>query len=565
MSPAKKLATGLEYIQTHLEGLPIQVKLTQSGSVVNDGTMLISTLESTDNQELFAIVESLATSKNTTSKGKSSSCAPITQKPKSSKTSAVALTSKEKGLFPFWNDQCQATSRMLWLPTVTDLHGSGMNSSGTSLSATGAGSWFSVNHHLAQKLNYQKTCSILSTSLVAGCTDLEVTKSKLVKLSVTASQKKLMEQWIDTARYVYNQALGFLRDYDASWEGIDARPHDGFVGAMPWVKARKPSWMDIKKMFTRTLPDWTKSTPFQIKGMAVKQAHEAFWKTCKANKGSGKPTLFNFKSRKEPEQSIFIPKTAIGTDGIYPTISGKGLHFCEPLPESFLDSRLISRWGEFYLMLPYKTTLKSAENQGRVVAIDPGVRKFATYFSDDSCGFIGSGDFARIQRIAFSLDDLISRASKANKQTKRAMMKAASKVRKKIRHLIEELHHKTAMFFVKNYDVILLPTFETKQMVGKSGRKIRSKTVRSLLTFSHYKFKLFLKHKAFEYGKKVIDVCEAYTSKTHPETGELKNVGAAKKIRLTNGSWVDRDIVGARNILLRALVDSPDSLTVAVG
>jgi putative transposase len=41
--------------------------------------------------------------------------------------------------------------------------------------------------------------------------------------------------------------------------------------------------MDIKKMFTRLLPDWTKDTPFQVKGMAIKDAHNAFWKTCKAN------------------------------------------------------------------------------------------------------------------------------------------------------------------------------------------------------------------------------------------------------------------------------------------
>ena len=37
-----------------------------------------------------------------------------------------------------------------------------------------------------------------------------------------------------------------------------------------------------------------------------------------------------------------------------------------------------------------------------------------------------------------------------------------------------------------------------------------------MLTFAHYRFKLFLKHIAFEYGKTVIDVSEAYTSKTHP-------------------------------------------------
>ncbi len=92
-------------------------------------------------------------------------------------------------------------------------------------------------------------------------------------------------------------------------------------------------------------------------------------------------------------------------------------------------------------------------------------------------------------------------------------------MREKVINLVDELHHKAALFLVKNYDVILLPTFETKQMTSKANRKLHNKTVRSMLTFAHYRFKKFLKNKAFEYGKVVVEVCEAYTSKTHPEQG----------------------------------------------
>jgi putative transposase len=218
----------------------------------------------------------------------------------------------------------------------------------------------------------------------------------------------------------------------------------------------------------------------------------------------------------------------------------------------------------FFVALPELKQRRLGENQARVVAIDPGVRTFSAFFSTDSCGLIGEKDFSRIQRLAAHLDHLLSRASQAGKQKKRKMLLAAARVRLKVKNLIDELHHKSALFLVRNFDTILLPTFETSQMVGKAGRKIRSKTVRSMLTFAHYRFKLFLKHKAFEYGKTVLDVCEAYTSKTHPETGEVRNVGSAKRIKLLNGDWVNRDIVGARNILLRALVDTPDRFTVAV-
>jgi putative transposase len=88
--------------------------------------------------------------------------------------------------------------------------------------------------------------------------------------------------------------------------------------------------------------------------------------------------------------------------------------------------------------------------------------------------------------------------------------------------------------------------------------------VRHLLTFAHDRCEQFLHQKAQEYGKSVLDICEAYTSKTHPETGELHKIGSAKRIRLTNGQWINRDKVGVRNRLLRALVETPDNCIVAV-
>lgn len=351
------------------------------------------------------------------------------------------------------------------------------------------------------------------------------------------------------SRWVFNQALAFIRDYETCEE----------------LGVGKPTWMDIKKMFTRTLPEWTKDVPFQIKGIAVKDAVNAFWATLKAHKGKKGKISFKFRSWKDTTQSCFIPKTAISDNGVYPKISGKGLKLLETLPEECLDSRLVWRAGKYFLTIPTKQRVSYGENQARVVAIDPGVRVFSTFYGTDSCGFLGQGDFSRIQRLAYYLDDFISRMSKVTRKQKLGKMKlAAARMREKIKNLIDELHHKVALFLVTSFDCILLPTFETQQMVGRSNRKIQNKTVRSMLSFAHYRFKMFLKNKAFEFGKEVIDVCEAYTSKTHPETGEVKKVGSAKRIKLLNGQWINRDIVGARNILLRALVDQPHLFSVAV-
>jgi len=123
---------------------------------------------------------------------------------------------------------------------------------------------------------------------------------------------------------------------------------------------------------------------------------------------------------------------------------------------------------------------------------------------------------------------------------------------------VKELHHKTAKFLVDNFDVILLLTFETSQMVSKSRRKLRNKLVRQMLTLSHYEFKIFLKWKAWEQSKTVIDCNEAYTSKTVSWTGEIVKVGGARTIKSpSTGYKMNRDLNGARGIFLRALVDTP--------
>ena len=131
--------------------------------------------------------------------------------------------------------------------------------------------------------------------------------------------------------------------------------------------------MEIKKYATKLLPSWTKAVPFQIKGMAIRDAHNAFWAA------KGKP---KFRSRKATLQSCFISKSAITSKGIYSRISGKGLVFKETLPNKLLDSRLTFQYNQWFLSVPSKTTRRVAENQGHgTVALDPGVRTFQTFFS----------------------------------------------------------------------------------------------------------------------------------------------------------------------------------------
>src|SRR5690606_32666862 len=134
--------------------------------------------------------------------------------------------------------------------------------------------------------------------------------------------------------------------------------------------------------------------------------------------------------------------------------------------------------------------------------------------------------------------------------------KAGKRIRKKIRCLVDEVHKKLSRWLCQEYDIVLLPIFETQKMSIKNKRKIRSKTARAMLTWSHYRFQQRLINKSREYPWCKIIICdEQYTSKTCGFCGYIKtNLGGSKIYKCDQCQIkLDRDINGARNILLRYL------------
>jgi putative transposase len=361
-----------------------------------------------------------------------------------------------------------------------------------------------------------------------------VRKSKKIKISLNPVQVNLVKQWMGASRFVFNQTVKYLQQPDT-----------------------KANWKAIKTEIIHSLPEWSKEIPYQIKSIAIKDACLAVTAAKRKYKATGQIQKVRFRSRRDKIQSCYIPKSAVSDKGIYHTKMGS-IHFTEKLPEKIGDCRLVRHLGITYICVPHEVPCSVSDNQGRVVALDPGIRSFMTLFSEDSFGWLGQYDIGRIQRLCYYLDDLISRSTKVNARKRYRLRKAADKIRFKIKNLVDELHHQIARFLVDNFDIILLPTFETSQMAVKKSRKIRAKSVRQMLTLSHYRFKQFLKHKAFETGKLVLDVNEAYTSKTVSWTGEIiHNLGGRKKIKSNDGQVMDRDLNGGRGIFLRSLVDNP--------
>lgn len=300
--------------------------------------------------------------------------------------------------------------------------------------------------------------------------------------------------------------------------------------------------------------------PYQIKKIAVKDYRKALSINKIKAKRFGKPFEMKFKSKKNPKQSCYIPKSAISSSGIYHTIAGK-LKMKERAwfeNEDVNDCRLTLEFGKWFIVIPKEIKITPIENQEGVVAIDPGVRTFASYFSTEGYfGKLGQGSFDRILKLNLKIDKLISKLSKETDKYKKSNLKRSIfNIRFKIRNLIDELHWKTIKFFTSRFKVIILPSFIVSGMIKKSKRKLPKKVVRAMNCFRFYEFKERLKLKCKENGVTFIESSEAFTSKTNSFTGELmENLGSKENFMFNNIS-VDRDINGARNILIRAMRDA---------
>jgi putative transposase len=168
---------------------------------------------------------------------------------------------------------------------------------------------------------------------------------------------------------------------------------------------------------------------------------------------------------------LFYPNSAIKENGIYPKLAGR-LKKAEQWPEAPKDSRLIFDKGRWFCLVPTNVAVTRSENQARVVAIDPGIRTFATLYAEDGAAKIGDGDYFAILRRCYALDDLISRMSKVNARKRCRLKKAANALRTRTQNLVSELHFKLARMLVNSFGLILLPTFETQAMARRHQRKI---------------------------------------------------------------------------------------------
>ena len=400
-------------------------------------------------------------------------------------------------------------------------------------------SWFSTKQITTHNKNLQKTYweSFMTSHAECMISNAVVTKTRRIRIYPTQQQKLLFKQWFGVERKVYNTCINHFKEKDIEFKG----------------------WMKMSTLVLHSLTeDYMKVVPYQIKNKAVKDSYTSWRTNCKKTKKNRKQFKLHYKSRKNPVQSCYIPKSAVSESGIYYTISGK-LKFSETewLKNDICDCRLINDHGRWYLSVPQKITTMPTENQGGIVALDPGVRNFLTYFSEDGrFGWLGVHAFDRILKLNLKRDKLLSRLTLTkDKREKCKLKRTLNRVYHRIQDLIDELHWQCINYLVHNFSVIVFPPFEVKGMT-KKGCKLRKSVVRSMFSLRFFEFKERLKQKCKECSVLYVEQNESYTSKTNSFTGELMTNLGSKEWFMYDGIKVHRDLNGARNILIRAMRDS---------
>jgi len=430
---------------------------------------------------------------------------------------------KENNSSGFWNKQASEMSKKLWLPTEIGCVDLGLNSLNGSSLNTMLNSWFSMIVKVPHKQNLSQIYSQSLPFSPVGFTDSGNTlkRSRKIRFYPTKQQKILLFKWFGVARYSFNKTIEYLRQPDT-----------------------KANWYVIKTEIIHNLPEWSKKVPYQIKSIGIKDACDAVKNAKLTFKQTGKIQKVKFRSRKNADFNLYIPKQSLTEAGFYHTLTGV-INLRERIGEVKHDCRVILENGRYFVIKPEDRAVKRPDNQRlSVVALDPGVRTFQTMYSNELVVKAGCSDFSRIYRLCDVLDSLYSKRKKESTNKYNVKLK---RIRCKIKDLISEIHHKLALFLVKTYEVVLIPSFETSNMVTK----LHSKVARAMLGWSHYRFKQFLKNKAAEYSCNIIEVNESYTSKTCTNCGKQQNIGFKKSMKCSCGTELDRDINGARNVFLK--------------
>lgn len=521
------------------------------------------------------------------------------------------LMLREKAAKPFWNDQFKDLSQNLWLPETSGGQGSASNLSKRPL-PTKAQNPKSLTIKETFHSDMTTSQSVLSAHVdkwVNECKRVENSsqlKSLVIKIDPTPDQREKIDYDLQVSNFVYNKTVRYINECKGtvpskftvrdqlvtqnSRKGCvllnkvnsakckiesmikSLKKERSFKSIVKAVLLKRKWWRLIKiwydhlrsvtpPVYNDSLKEFEVRTHKSVRTGSVNEALKNY-DNCRNAVKAGRIKFFRLKyrSKKKNGMSMLLSSQMFKLDKGRLRFTAEGLadKFIRMNPRSqkklanitsLKDSRLTKKFGVYRLHIPLDVNVTQPEKLSRVVGIDPGVTTFlSAYAPDRTIVFKQTDRCGQIDMLRQRLKQL--RKDKKRKRIKRKLM---TKLDLKQKHIIDELHWKSANYLVKNYDVIFIEKFDSQGFV-KNGKS--KKLNRDTNNHKPYQFRQRLEYKASTYGK-IVEVVQAHnTTKTCSNCGSMKKMTLADRVYVCKScnQVLDRDFNAAKNIMMKGLL-----------
>jgi len=461
------------------------------------------------------------------------------------------LNIKKKDIKQFWNNDIKKLSDRVWLPDKTNrLRNKNMNSWFKTIRLKNQGSRF-------HRKNIERVLS-----------DKKITKSKTIKIYPTSFQKKYLKKCIGSYRFFYNKTLKYIKDNPPKkvFKVCKSGNHILFEGEYMRVQCNGthklmyknlPSLYSLRKTIKQNSPVWVKTD--NIDSHLIDQAINECCIAFKTNLFKGKKFKMQYKSRMKNARetinfesntfskkynSFFATKKRLGKCNMK---SSEPFLNMNKLGSSLTYHRVLHTW---ILHVNYEAPSYRFKNRNSMCALDPGVNKFMTMYSQKEIILFGKYAGKTITNKCKEMDNIQSEMTKCNHKKRQDLKMRLHRMIKKIKNIKNDLHWKVTNYLTKTYNKIVLPPFDTKDMTSKLCHSVS----RMMNTLSFFTNKQRMKFKCQERNVELVIGNEAYTSRTCTRCGTLKKVqGETYKCNSCN-LIVDRDVLGSRNIYLKHFI-----------
>ena len=431
-------------------------------------------------------------------------------------------------------------------------------------------------------------------------------KTRKIRIYPTPKQRKLIDEFIDTSRFVYNRTLQYInnghrinfvdlrdllvtentkkgmneyKEFDPAINDLkkqkkDSKDKEEINRLDALINALQQQRRDKMKEYDATknplIHDFETNTPKDVRAAAVKRCCDAFSSGfSRLKKGQIKHFRLQYKKKSDKVQSIELtPKNISIKDNrikILPdTFKEESfLHTYRPLKNIEIENNvdLVRNRNSYWLHILQPTEPKEPVAPKTVAGVDLGIRTFATVYSY-------SNDETMITEYKHRADALkelnrkivllkslkrtlykpIKKGKKRRK--KRLRKKQISKLEKRKGDLVDRLHWDFANHILEHNDIVYLGDIKSHDIV-KGGKNRFLNLAFNDLKF--YQLKQRLLYKAYVAGKKVFMVPEQYTTKTCSCCGAINDKVGSKEVFACSSckTVTGRDMNASKNMMLK--------------